>query len=304
MATKSPIPCPKPGIYHNIPDNQYRAWDAVNQSSLKDLLECGADMVWRKGHPKKTTRDMIQGTAIHTGLFEPELFAERYVWPLKKLNGATKAGKAQKAELEKLIEGTDKIILTFDEYYTAQHARDAIMEHPVASDILASPGHREVCAVWKYGDVVCKQRMDWMSDDRRVIVDVKSTVSARRGAFWGQARRLGYHMQAAFYRDGLAELEQICATEIIYAIIAVEKTGRYAVAVYYFDGETMRRGAELYGEAMATLIECQEPGTWPGYNNDEIATIGYDSNPYAGDDNGRADTTDDTTTDDEDYIDF
>lgn len=77
---KWPENCPPPGIYENIPDAEYRSWNAISQSTLKVASEA----TW--AHVRATLDGKIErksdalafGRALHTWLLEPHLFEDTY----------------------------------------------------------------------------------------------------------------------------------------------------------------------------------------------------------------------------------
>lgn len=73
--------CPPPGIYQDVPFEQYASWRAINSGVVK----------WMKVSPKHgqaalngeirsdDTRSMKLGRAIHCRILEPDTFADRFV---------------------------------------------------------------------------------------------------------------------------------------------------------------------------------------------------------------------------------
>ena len=61
------IAAPAPGIYRDIPEKEYRSWDAVNISSLKPLWDY-SPMAYRFWwtHAKKDTPELLKGRAACT----------------------------------------------------------------------------------------------------------------------------------------------------------------------------------------------------------------------------------------------
>lgn len=61
----------------------------------------------------------------------------------------------------------------------------------------------EITSIWTDMGVWKRCRFDRITKDRRVIIDYKSTTDASPDVFSRQIPRMGYHIQEAFYRDGV-----------------------------------------------------------------------------------------------------
>ena len=107
--------------------------------------------------------------------------------------------------------------------------------------------------------VACKCRPDWHSEDRRLVVDVKTTRDASRAEFARSIAGFDYHLQAAWNLRAL-EAEQ-------FLIIAVENVRPFAVGVYPVSGAMLAAGDRRIRAALDQLAECQRTGHWPGYGD-------------------------------------
>jgi len=110
-------------------------------------------------------------------------------------------------------------------------------------------------------EVLCKCRPDWLIPG--AIVDVKSTEDASAEAFMRSAYNWQYHLQAAFYMDGMAAAwdEQPEA----FMFLAHEKTAPWASAYYFADGEMIEAGRVEYRKALRLYADCLSSDKWPGY---------------------------------------
>jgi exodeoxyribonuclease VIII len=94
------------------------------------------------------------------------------------------------------------------------------------------------------------------------VADLKTTEDASPAAFARSVATYRYHVQAAFYLDGL----RACDAQIdAFAFVAVEKTPPYLVAVYSADEICLARGREEYRADLLTFAECLRTDCWPGY---------------------------------------
>jgi hypothetical protein len=72
----------EPGIHHGVPFTDYRRWDALSQSALKDFARSPGYYLWRQNNPIEPTPAMVMGSAIDSLLFEPDVYARDFVsWP-------------------------------------------------------------------------------------------------------------------------------------------------------------------------------------------------------------------------------
>jgi exodeoxyribonuclease VIII len=103
-----------------------------------------------------------------------------------------------------------------------------------------------------------------------LIVDLKSTLDARRAAFERSIHGYGYHIQAAFYALGFEAITGEALRD--FAFISVEKHPPYAVAVYRLDDAAIAHGAKLVRQALRTYAGCLERNYWPAYS-ESIETV-------------------------------
>lgn len=85
----------------------------------------------------------------------------------------------------------------------AAAARLALAECDLGA-IDLSTGVAERTLIWQEGPVWCRARPDWMSADRSLLIDYKSTAGSANPAAWirNQMVPLGFDMQSVHYRRG------------------------------------------------------------------------------------------------------
>ena len=248
-------------ISFNLPDRDYRSDPAVSKSGLDLINEHPARYRWvmLEKHPIEQTAAMRIGSAFDSALLTPTLFTQDYIIAPE---GARRGSKAWE-EFEQSAIG--KTILKTDEYDTVQRMREATLTHPVARLILKD-GDPQVSLFWS--DAItkqrCKARVDYLRRDR-ILVDVKSTAEggAAPDTFQRTAFAMRYHVQAAFYSDGLSLLEEADAEAFMF--IVVERTPPFAVAVYTLDRDFMRLGREAYRKDLERYAACVAANDWPAY---------------------------------------
>ena len=175
--------------------------------------------------------------------------------------------KAQLAE----IRGEGKVPLKAPEYEAVHAMADAIRANKDAAQLLEQgAGEAEVSGFWKDPEtgVWCRMRADYLiiRDGRRpVIVDYKSCTSADPELLAKDAAKFGYHVQAAWYRDGV---QHLTGADPVFVFVAQEKTAPYLVTTFYLDQESLREGHQRAAAARRKYAECTATGVWPGHVED------------------------------------
>lgn len=236
-----------------FPFRQYVSIDAINFSTLKYIDESPLHYQHAVRFGREDSTSLLKGRATHTAVFEPDEFGRRYaVFKGKIRRGAEwDAFKSAHAEDD---------ILRLDEYEETLAIRDAIRRHPVAGRLLEN-GHPEQTITWTDArtGLRCKARLDWYSES--VLFDLKGTPSVNARRFGALAARMKYHVQGAWYSDGLMTAVGIRPP---VKIVAVEVKPPYDVAVFPLSDEDLFAGSETYQGWLDRVVECRESGLWPG----------------------------------------
>lgn len=246
----------KPGIYENVPYEQYATWEGFNTTQIK-LLQVESPRAMRHVllHGAESTDALEQGIGTHVRLLEPETYEERFV-----VYEGRRQGKVwDEWEAEQI--GAGKEILTLKQHTEVCAMADAVRAHAHARELLECEGRAEVSAVWRdpTTGALCKGRIDWVTP--QFIVCLKTAADMRPFAFTNQATRLMYHLQMAAYQSAMWALG--------YTIgkcywIAVGKKAWHDVAVYELDDKTLNRGLTLWEEGLQRAMECERNQHWPG----------------------------------------
>lgn len=219
---------------------EYQALDAVNCSTLKEMRKSPKHYRHRLDNGREDTRSMALGRATHTAVFEPRRFPMEYVI----FEGKVRRGKDWD---EHCAATHGKTTLSPDQYQTALDICDAVRAHPIAGPALTPPGEAEKVLAWtdERTGLACKGRLDWYRTG--LLCDLKTTADLDADRFSATAYRLGYHMQAAFYRQGLAANGLDVPP---FTIIAVESSAPHDVAVFELDDDALWAGELLVAECL------------------------------------------------------
>lgn len=155
-----------------------------------------------------------------------------------------------------------KIIHTAEEAANIRAMTQAVRANAELSPYLT--GDTEVCITGERKGAPLKCLIDLLPTDGPVI-DFKKCRSASPRMFVGDALKLGYHLQAAFYLDLLAQTGDRRSS---FWFVAVEDSAPYAVTVVKFSDtplSLLRVGRAHYRAAFDKLMNAQQTGEWPAY---------------------------------------
>ena len=237
----------------------YAALPGVNWSTLKHMRVSPLEYQYQLTAERKDAAHFRIGRAAHTLVLEPDLFEARHpIFP-----GASRRGKAWDAFVADYKGEDPGDILIEREMELALGCAEAIRTNPEAMRNLHE-GVTEHVITWADADTgfPCKGRCDSVNGH---LVDLKSTASIDPRVFPGEAARLGYHGQLAFYLDGLTAMGVLdSGAKVPPVIVAVESEPPHDVVVWTIPDGTIDTGRCLYKRLLLRLAECQDTGIWPG----------------------------------------
>lgn len=250
-----------PGIFP-MPEAEYHALPYISKSGLDLIARSPAHYMANKNEKREPTPAMELGTAIHSAILEPRLFYDRYICRPEGIDGRTSEGKVRLKDLM----ATGKNLIPYQDFKMIEDIITSINSTDEAYKYLMN-GKTEHSIFWidEETGVQCKARPDYLTNSG-IIVDVKTTENASFSAFQRSIAKYRYHVQAAFYMDGLAKA--LGKEQVGFVFIAVEKTPPYAVAVYYLDEASIDVGRALYRRDINKYAECLKNNAWPAYPNE------------------------------------
>jgi len=250
-----------------IDDATYHGmYDHVSASMLKALARSPAHMQAMLKE-KKDSDALRMGRALHKLVLEgDEAFRDSF--GMKNLSWATKEGKAQQAAFA----ARGLMPVSVDEWEDLEGMRDALLDHPIAGNLLMTRGHVEEAILWtdhKTG-VACRCKPDKFLPNERILLDVKSTLDASTTYFERSAFSFGYHIQAAHYEAGALAYSGgsdngDLSDNIEWLFIAVEKNPPYAVNVFAMSDALLRHGRAERLRLLNLYKECNAKNNWPSY---------------------------------------
>lgn len=266
-----------PGIYHDLPDADYRKAPGVSNSMLKVLRERWSPEYTqlRLRKPKETTEAFAFGKALHASILTPEIKPTWIIAP-EGMSFRTKEGKAWKDAQKQA--GLD--VIGFDGNYGGTRLAATIKkfrEHPFAVEAVKD-GKPEVSVFAPFnlgGTILRKMRADFVCTaptivDLKTSLDCSPACAGKRDEFKSTLYDLDYDMQAAFYLDTYNDACDLKDRKENFVFIGLdwdEDTGFVGVRVMQCDETVLKSGREKYIEAITKWMECLEKG-WPmGYGD-------------------------------------
>jgi exodeoxyribonuclease VIII len=255
-----------PGIYDDIPNEDYHNDSALSRSGLVNFARSPEYYQWRLRNPIKSTPAMDFGTHVHARILEPTRHREIYV---SAPEGMKKTAKKKWEEFEKDHPG--KTVVTFDEMETVNAIAASVGKSETASALL-SGGKAEQSVFWEnpVHGFMCKCRPDYLKKKHKIIVDLKTASDISPEAFSRSVANFKYHFQATHY---LAGCEAVMPGEYeSFVFVCVESKAPHQVAIYVLDQESLNLAEVEMVPLLSRYAQCLEYDNWPGIP-DEISVV-------------------------------
>ncbi|TXI79837.1 MAG: hypothetical protein E6Q40_15655 [Cupriavidus sp.] len=196
------------------------------------------------------------GTAIHDAWLLPAVYRDRYVtWGGGRRQGRRweefreqHAGKTVLSEAERLqVEGMLDALNSFKEL-------------PLADVRALGETEKSIFWVDQETGVPCRIRVDLLTP--AMAFDLKSYDDVRPSAFYPQAIRKGYDVQAAMYQEGIAAY---LGRKLPFCFVAVEDARPHGVWLYPASEDFIERGRRQFRRALQNYARIRETGEYSGY---------------------------------------
>lgn len=140
-------------------------------------------------------------------------------------------------------------------------AREELKKSELAIDL--KDGESEVTYIWKECETYCRIRPDWISNDRIIILDYKTTSQfAEPEQFSRTVVNYGYDIQDAFYKRGVRKVE---GTEPSFFFMVQEVEAPYLCSFIELDMQFQDMGDQKVKRGLHLWNRCMKEGVWPGY---------------------------------------
>ena len=249
--------------------SEYEAIDAVSQSQLKAFIESRRKfeaLYVNRTMTYDSTDQMVLGTLVHLLTLTPDEFDSQVaIIPQDVLtSNGQRRGKAWE-EWQDANEHKAHLIRMQD-YQLAKGIAKRLRAHPFLTMALGHAESIERPIVWQDSDtgLMLKGIPDIVCDDRlRFVVDIKTTASLSsfvddsRGRYISKAMgNLGYHIQAAYYLDGVREAYGREAEN--FALLVAETQAPYRVLAMHLADGAIEVGRATVRRALQQLRMCRD----------------------------------------------
>lgn len=252
---------------------------AMSQSKLKDLKKSPKHF-WTKhlasDRITEVETDAIHfGKAVHTCLFEHQLFMSNYVVG-PNVDKRTRDGKLAFAEF--MANSAGKTIISADEMAAVKRIRDAVLNKKISRVLLNNglPEH-ELYWVDVNTGINCKAKLDYFIEPcdqfpSGLIIDLKTTINAELTDFAKSIYTFGYYNQLAFYCNAVKIIYNT-PNYPVFIFIPVEKVAPFECNFLAGDEVMLEIGLKENHKLLNLYSQCTESGKWYGYE-DKVQTIG------------------------------
>ena len=197
------------------------------------------------------------GRAAHAVLLEGD---ESGLYPIEADDWRKKEAKEARENARK----AGKTPLLARQLIKVRRMVEAARSYIAGSEIagIFDAGDAEHSLEWREGETQCRSRLDWITPDRRTVLDYKTTVSANPASFVSMAVGYGYTMQEAFYRRGV---KAVYGREPRFVFLLQEKEPPFACSLVAFDPAMQEIGDRQATLALAYWQAAMMTGQWRGY---------------------------------------
>lgn len=268
----------RPGIYEDVSEKDYHSDPVVTpslSSSIAKLMVTRSPRHAWYEHPRLNkakaleveapTRAMDIGTATHKLILgKGRLIKVVNFDDYRKADARAARDAARNAGQVPILADDMKSVETL-----AEACRDQITGTELAG--IFDNGSAEVTMVWaEAGGVLCRSRVDWLPAAARdgghvTVVDLKTTGGSASPEEWQRtAFDMGFDIQDAFYRRGLADLIPNVRS-VQFKFLVLEQDPPYGLTVNEFSGQALYEAVELVELGIRMWGACLARNQWPGY---------------------------------------
>ena len=144
-------------------------------------------------------------------------------------------------------------------------ARSAIAHSELASAFAPQAGKAEQTMVWEEKGIWLRSRPDWLTNDRELIIDYKTTGTSAAPLAWMRGPMLGNgcDLQAVLGLRGLRELFNARNPQFVFMV--QEQEPPYAVSFVGLSPTFLHMAESKLDRAMQLWGDCTMTNCWPGY---------------------------------------
>lgn len=249
-------------IHEGMTFTDYTLLDGLNQSKLGLLKRCPQKFKHSLTAPRSDTESLAIGRAIHTAVFQPELFNSEFLC-LPEIDRRTTKGREEYATV--VCQNPHKTCLKKDEFNKALEIATEVRSNRHVFKLIED-AHYELSVQWKDSGtgVLCKARLDCYNEDLGIVLDLKTTIDASPQGFSRKLYSYGYNRQAAWYLESLRAHGESARH---FVFVAVEKEPPYSIGLYRLSDEAIKLSKRENEALLRKYQECVRTDFWPGYTD-------------------------------------
>lgn len=259
------------GILRNLPDDEYHAAKGVvSKSHLDRMALCPAKYLhYLSQPPDERTEAMIEGSAFHCAVLEPDAFDGRYV-ELPDFGPMQSSTNRKIRDMWIAQEGRGRTVLKPGVVQKLMAMRDSVFAHDSAR--LLRGMETEVTALWvePQTGLPCKARADGISMLDGVFVDLKKTATADPQAWLRSAAKFRYHVQDVFYSRAFDE-NGIKIKNFVFVV--VEDEPPYVTSFIQLSDDDRLAGENAYMRELARIRHAWDEMHFPGYDGGRVIDL-------------------------------
>lgn len=260
----------RPGIYTDFPVEQYRAdpcpQPSLTQSIAKVILDHSPLHAWH-AHPRlnpRFTHDEERKFDIGNIAHSLLIGRGKSIAVIDAEDWRTKAAK--EAREAAAVEG--KLGVLRHQYDRASAMVEAARKQLDAAGMSDAfrEGNGEVVIAWRLGHEWARSMIDWLSPDRRVVYDYKTTAaSAAPHVLGARMADNSWPLQSAFHENGLDHLDPGNAGRRRHVFVVQEVDEPFALSIAELSESALTIGRKQAAAAAGVWARCMASGRWPGY---------------------------------------
>lgn len=241
-------------------NEDYHAYPAYSKSGL-DLID-RSPYHYHLRTPKKATRPMEIGTAIHCAILEPERFAKEYML----LRDVTDRRQSEYKEAVKVY-GSERTLSGPEADKVSTMQETVLSRHQGLSD----PDYTELSLFAKCPKtgLMIKARLDWIKAG--LAIDLKKTQDVRPFELAKSITNYRYHVQDRFY----SYVYKLATGESLkdFIFLFVEEEFPHATVLAPLDSLAREVGEYKMWKNMETVVDCESDNHWPQPESPEELSI-------------------------------
>ena len=245
-------PCPEPSLSASV------AHTLITQSPIHAFVQHPR---LNKGVIESGSTKMDIGTIVHGLVLEGDesrlVIVEADDWRTKVAKETRDA--ARLAGLVPVLAGDMGMIREI-----AASAKSAIANSELAEAFTPEAGKAEQTLVWQEGDIWLRSRPDWLTNDHRLIIDLKTTAGSAEPSAWLKTMLgNGNDLQAVLGLRGIKLLDPKSRCQFVFWV--VEQNPPYASSFVGLSPQFLEMSEHKLARALHLWNDCTLTNCWSGY---------------------------------------